>query len=72
MSRKDEDELLARGVFFDVNEHNGTVKVSLSEEAERLLTKAAARQGLDLQTFLDRACQQIRDKILAKKRGTKR
>lgn len=59
------------GVFIDIDEHTGTAKFSFSPEAEERITKDAAAQGLDFETYMRQVWQEHVDGELAKERGEK-
>lgn len=59
------------GVFIDLDQRTGTAKFSFSPEAEERITKDAAAQGLDFETYLRQLWQEHVDRELAKERGEK-
>ena len=63
--RAEFDAVLAQyGESFELNESTGKATVTLSDEAEILLGKAAAKKGIDLPTYLTRVCEHLMDRIL--------
>jgi hypothetical protein len=69
--RPKDDVLAEGGVFFDLDQSTGTLKMSISPEAENRLTKAAAKMGMDLDTYLNQICQHYVDQVLAEERAAK-
>jgi hypothetical protein len=59
------------GVFIDFDERTGTAKFSFSPEAEERITKDAAAQGLDFETYMRQVWQEHVDRELAKETGEK-
>jgi hypothetical protein len=57
------------GVFIDIDHHTGTAKFSFSPEAEERISKDAAAQGLDFETYMRQVWQEHVDRELAKERG---
>jgi hypothetical protein len=63
--RAEFDAVLAQyGQSFELNESTGKATVTLSDEGEILLGKAAAKKGIDLPTYLTRVCEHLMDRIL--------
>jgi plasmid stability protein len=69
--RRKDDVLAEGGLFFDLDQSTGTLKMSISPEAENRLTKAAAKMGMDLDTYLNQICQHYVDQVLAEERAAK-
>jgi hypothetical protein len=69
--RRKDDVLAQGGVLFDLDQSTGMLKISISPEAEKRLTKDAAKKGMDLDTYVRQLCQQEVDRQLAKERAAK-